>query len=155
MAAPVESITMQKADAPSLFRKLRRAAWLAYCFFSYSHVGPLLEKGLQNNIDELSAKEFHPRNFAAADLLNKFNAIHDPMKVTLPATINLRPLQGSLSFISEKGAQGKFAGHGMGTHKAAATQHEPPFRMGRCRDWCQVNMTPAPPLHLLTPVSAM
>ena len=106
MASSVESSTVQKANAPSLFKRLRRAAWLAYCFFSYSHMGPLLEKGLQNNIDELSAKEFHPSNFAAADLLDKFHSIYEPMRVPLAATINLRPLQCSLPSFQRKGPKG-------------------------------------------------
>ena len=69
----------------SLWRRL-----CATCsFFSFSFVEPLIDKGAMGELDQFSAKEFHP-DVSTADLLKKFETNYNTVRVETSSETSTR-----------------------------------------------------------------
>ena len=69
------------ASRESLLTKFARRAYDAWCYFSFSHVNALLDKGAARSLDQFSATEFHPKGVHPKQLLKEFNSFYAPLKV--------------------------------------------------------------------------
>ena len=70
----------------SLVTGFTKAVYSLWCFFSFAHVGGLLDKGEAKTLDQYSAREFHPNGLDPRRLQQKFDAYYDSLKVERSAS---------------------------------------------------------------------
>lgn len=83
MAQPFDGVHTPLDNRARLdfFSRLKNAVYAVWCYFSFSHLGALLDKGEAKTIDQFSARDFHPKRVNPKELLHKFDALYAPLKV--------------------------------------------------------------------------
>ena len=84
MAQPFDGVHTpldNRAQQPACLSQLENAIYAALHFFSFSHLGGLLDKGEEKTIDQFSARDFHPKGVNPKEMLHKFDKLYTPLKV--------------------------------------------------------------------------